>query len=398
MGALTPDTVFADTTPSPDDGASGAVPAPAVTLAEPTAQAMADAAADATPANLASTARTASAALAGMVALVELLERDGHVRQSVAVPQWPLSLGRALDNTVVLPDPHVAARHLRIEPAAIPGSGLLLTVGDTVNGLWLGSRRLGAGECVTVPEGGAAVQLTLGRTHVRVRLPGQALAPEQPLAEGFAFNQRLAPLLVAAAVLVAALGFNTYLDSDPDNLARALGGMALASIVGAAVWCGLWALLSKTFTRQSQFGWHLKVFMLASMAWMVADVAPRLLAFMFSRPMVSSFAFVGTLGVGAAALYFHLLAVEPARPRLLRWVVFTGWVVGVLVMLMVNLQRSDRLGEELYMSHLFPPALRLARPVNADQFMEGLAPLQGVLDKKAKQAPTGDSNGGRDEE
>lgn len=334
----------------------------------------------------------------GRVALVELLERDGHVRQSVAVRQWPLSVGRALDNTVVLPDPHVAARHLRIEPMAPAGHGLLLTVGDTVNGLTLGSRRLGTGERVVLPEDGTALELGLGRSRVRVRLPGQVLSPEQPLAGAFMFSQRLAPLLVAAVVLAAALGFNTYLDSDPDTLGRALAGMALASIVGGAVWCGLWALLSKTFTRQSQFAWHLKVFMLASIAWMVADVVPRLLAFMFSKPVFSSFAFFGTLGVGAAALYFHLLAVEPARPKLLRWVVFAGWVAGVSVMVMLNLQRNDRPGEALYMSHLFPPALRLAKPVDTDQFMDGLAPLQGVLDKKAKQAPTGDSNGGSDEE
>ena len=34
--------------------------------------------------------------------------------------------------------------------------------------------------------------------------------------------------------------------------------------MGAAVWCTAWALLSKMFTRQAHFSWHLRVFLYAS--------------------------------------------------------------------------------------------------------------------------------------
>ena len=102
------------------------------------------------------------------------------------------------------------------------------------------------------------------------------------------------------------------------------------------------------------------------------------------------------LAVGAVAFYFHLLAVEPARPRLLRGVALVGWTVGVAVMLWFNIQRTDRLGEELYMNHLFVPALRLAKPVASDEFVERLQSLQPVLDKKAQES--NESNGADDEE
>ncbi len=45
------------------------------------------------------------------LALVEVLDRDGHVRQAVPVSQWPVTIGRAIDCDEVLDDPHVAARH-----------------------------------------------------------------------------------------------------------------------------------------------------------------------------------------------------------------------------------------------------------------------------------------------
>ena len=333
----------------------------------------------------------------GALALVEVLERDGSVRQSHAVHAWPLRIGRALDNDVVLSDPHIAPTHLSVEPN--DDGALALTVGDTLNGVLLGARRWRSGERAVLAADAPATELTVGRTRLRLRLASQPLAAELPVAATLIDSTRLGQIALAALLLLAGLLFQTYLDTDPDTLGRAVAGMLLASVAGAAVWCGLWSLLSKMFTHQTRFGWHLRVFLWASVAWMVADAAPRLLAFALSWPAPSSFAFVGTLGVAAVAFYFHLLAVEPARPRLLRGVALVGWAVGVAVMLWFNIQRGDRLGEELYMNHLFPPALRLAKPVASDTFVERLQSLQPVLDKKAKEAPTGgDSNGAGNEE
>ena len=45
----------------------------------------------------------------------------------------------------------------------------------------------------------------------------------------------------------------------------------------------------------------------------------------------------------------------------MRGVAATGFVVGVALTLWFNVQRTGRPGEELYMNHLFPPQLRLAK-------------------------------------
>ncbi|HWH84011.1 MAG TPA: FHA domain-containing protein, partial [Burkholderiaceae bacterium] len=83
---------------------------------------------------------------------------------------------------------------------------------------------------------------------------------------------------------------------------------------------------------------------------------------------------------------------EPARHRLLKWVALTCAVVGVLLSLWFNVQRSDQFGDELYMSHLFPPALRLAKPVPTATFVDSLAALKGTLDRKAKEPARGDES------
>jgi hypothetical protein len=325
----------------------------------------------------------------GPLGVLEVLDRDGQARQTFVVDAWPLRIGRALDNDVVLADPHIAPHHLSISATE---AGPMLTVGETRNGVQFGRQRLRSGAGLALATDGEPIELGVGRSALRLRLPGHRLAPELALAPAGSLARRVAPLAIAALLLIAGALFNTYLDTDPEGFPRAGG------IVGAAVWCTVWALLSKTFTRQAHFGWHLRVFLVASIALLAVTTLPTLLAFALSWPWLTDFDFVGSIAVIAAALYFHLLAVEPARHRLLKWVAVTCAVVGVLLSLWFNVQRSDQFGDELYMSHLFPPALRLARPISTDAFIDGLAPLQATLDKKAKEPDRGDAAAPADDE
>lgn len=329
------------------------------------------------------------------LAILEVLDRDGQVRQTHAVDHWPLSVGRAFDNDVVLPDPHVAPHHLVVDAGE---SGLALTVGQTLNGVEVAGKRLRGGQSQAIDAAGPAREWIAGRTHLRLRLPQQPLAAELPLAAAATRSRRFGPVLTALLVLLAALSFNTWLETDPDNLGRGLGSMLVATATGMAVWVGLWALLSKTFTRQTWLGWHLKVFLFASIGWMVCDIVPELLGFALSWPWISDFGFVASYAVGAAALYAHLLAVEPARTRLMAAIAASAFAVGVGLSLWFNYQRSDRFGAELYMSHLFPPALRIARPVETERFVDGLTRLKPVLDKRAKEPPRGEGAGDIDVE
>ena len=88
------------------------------------------------------------AGVTGLPARIEVLERDGRVRQSQPVPAWPLAIGRAIDNDLVLDDPHVAPYHAVIE--AGPGGAPRLRVLPGENGMRCG-RRLLAGGAEPVP-------------------------------------------------------------------------------------------------------------------------------------------------------------------------------------------------------------------------------------------------------
>jgi len=334
------------------------------------------------------------------LAVLDVLDRDGQPRQTFTVREWPLRVGRSLANDVVLADPHVAAQHFSIAPTDptapdLPDAHhLTLQVRGTRNGLQLGAKHLRAEESAALRSDGDALELTAGRTRLRLRLPAHMLAAELPLAATLPLRRRVATIVIAAALLLLGLLLRTWLDTDPDGFGRAAGSMVLGVVVAGGVWCGAWALLSKTFAHQARFGWHLRVFLLGSIVGLVVSALPPLLAFMLSWPWLSDFAFVGTVGVASVALYFHLLAVEPARQRLMKAVAALCAVIGVALTLWFNVQRSDQFGGELYMNHLYPPALRLARPVPVDAFVGGLGALKATLDKKAKDTSHSDDAGG----
>ena len=147
---------------------------------------------------------------------------------------------------------------------------------------------------------------------------------------------RWLPTLGLALASLAFVLLNTYIDNDPDGLGREIGKAVLGALLVAALWCGFWALLSKIFARQSSFGWHVRVFVIASLAFVVLGALPPLLAFAFSWPWITDFAFVVVIAAVATTIYFHLLAVEPGRERLMRAVAVTGFAVGVALQVWFN--------------------------------------------------------------
>ena len=78
----------------------------------------------------------------GALAVIDIQERDGHYRQRHEVQRWPVSIGRGLDNDIVLDDPHVAARHLDLREE---DGQVRFTVGETRNGVRIDGEAHAAG-------------------------------------------------------------------------------------------------------------------------------------------------------------------------------------------------------------------------------------------------------------
>lgn len=320
--------------------------------------------------------------------VLELLDRDGSVRQYVDIRRWPLRIGRDLQSDLVLDDAHVAPEHALISLLhAEQGDGpdrIELTVGPTVNGVQAQGRQLNTGDALLLNSGD---EWQLGRTRLRLRLAGAAMAPEQPLEAVVSTPWWLLLATLAAALLWVA--GESYLGSEPDGFWSSYIKEGFTALVGLAVWAALWALVTKLFQHRLEFWRHV---WLATAAGLTVSVLSFVLAlFAYS----SSFEWLGRLGavlsslVLSALIYGHLLVVQPRRRKVLRW--FTGGMC--LLMLLssagLNWYRFERLSGELYLSQLFPPALRLAPAASVDQFLDEAKTLQPSLERKAREAVSG---------
>ena len=88
----------------------------------------------------------------------------------------------------------------------------------------------------------------------------------------------------------------------------------------------------------------------------------------------------------AAAIYAHLRAVLPQRRKAFPWAVGVAAIAGLAVAAAFRYNRTGRLTEELYLSTLPPPALRLAPAVPPETFLQDVVTMKARLDRKAQES------------
>jgi hypothetical protein len=314
------------------------------------------------------------------LALIELFERDGRAGRTLDVQAWPLSLGRALDNDLVLDDPHVAPHHARI--VAGDDGTLRLEVLDTRNGVGLDNRHLGAGGVAVLPAAGAA--LYIGGIRLRLRLPGEVLAPEKAL-PGSVRGQLVQPL-AAGAALLALQGARQWLSLDPGADSSVwlplLAGLPLA----LAAWCGLWALMSKLFQHRFDFGGHLRLalprlLLIATVEALLPQIAAAL-----ALPLLWYAEMPVQAVLGVLLLRAHLLHVLPAHRRTVTASLAVLALAAAAVSLTFIRRSSDSWTGAPYMSTLPMPALRLGGSVPPQELVQAMAPLADRLAQRVKRA------------
>jgi hypothetical protein len=315
------------------------------------------------------------------IALIEVLDHDGRVLHAVPVAQWPVTVGRALDCDVVVQDPYVAARHATIDLAPDGAPGLLLTVGQSVNGVRLGRTRLGSGGSAPLRAG---QEFQAGRSALRVRLAGDPLAAERPLPQG-AERGRLMLTAGGAAVVLLWMAATLWLQNPPGSGWDKYLPVLLLAMTGMAGWSSLWGLGSKLFQRRFQMLPHLQVLVIFLLAVLSLDALLALASFAFSLPWLSHIRVWARLALIAALLATHVSLLLPGHQRAVGVVCATLWLLVVGVEGALSWRHQHRLFDELYAATLAPPALRLVRTEPVGALLDDLRPLRAKLELQAKE-------------
>ena len=318
---------------------------------------------------------------------IETLARNGDVLHRHQVQALPIRLGRGYDNDFIVDDAHCAARHAIVE--ADPDGRLVLRDLGSRNGVIHQGKRT-----ARLVMGGDTV-VRLGHTMLRVRATDFPV-PDEQLDRTMHGWEGGMPGLVGMFLVGLFSVLTAWLnDTLSFQLIRYL--QALAYGVGAGlVWGGAWAFANRLFGRHARLGRHLFIFGCGLAAVTVFKLASSVAAYALSFEAITRYGSHVVILLVAGMLYFHLSTVKPNNTRTFA---VTGLIMALLgsgLTLISNEQRSGRLGDELYMSVLLPPSIRVAGDHKVDEFMGQVGAMKAGLD--AERARKVKDGGGDDED
>jgi pSer/pThr/pTyr-binding forkhead associated (FHA) protein len=302
---------------------------------------------------------------------IEMLARNGDVLHRHQVDTLPIRLGRGYDNDFILDDAFAAPNHALIE-AGDDGALVLRDLGTRNGVIHHGKRKQ------TLPMTGDTV-VRLGHTSLRVRGADFQVKPELIDRTMHGWEGAIPGLVGMLLIGMFAL-FTMWLnDTQSFQLSRYL--QALAYGVGAGlVWGGAWAFANRLFGRHARLGRHLFIFGCGLTAVTIFKILSSTAAYAFSLEGLVKYGSHVAIMIAAGMVFFHLGTVKPHQTRRFATACMILALLGSGLNLISNQQRSGRMADDLFMSVLMPPSLRVSPDHSVDEFMTGVTDMKKTLD------------------
>jgi FHA domain-containing protein len=310
---------------------------------------------------------------------IEILGRNRDVAARLRFAGPEVSIGRGYDNDVVLDDPYVAPRHVRVFRAQ-EGQLVAEDLGS-VNGLYLDRDRCRQERIVIDPER----PVRLGHTLVRVRgrdyaVKAERAADPQNHVTGVALTVALATAVLGITLLTLWLS-----ETGEPRASRYLTPVLVRALMLAG-WVGVWAILARVFSGGAHFRRNLVIALSALLALSLYGELVRFTSFALTWSVTTTYAYVGTTFILALICFLHLREIGPTRLKL------KGGIVAALLAVAIGLQtvwQSEAFrdfGQQSFVTSLMPPALRLA-PIRAEKdFFADVANLKTKVDRDRQDA------------
>ena len=246
---------------------------------------------------------------------IEILDGKGGVSERIAVDAFPVTLGRAYGNHVIVNDPFVCPLHLKI--AQDEQGRLLASDLDSVNGFYPASGNARVAQL----ELHSGSQFRIGHTALRYVGVDHPLAPTlvdgavkiSPLASPYA-------AVISGVVLVLLLCLDGYLSSVERVTVAKIIGEPWVTVSMLASWAGMWALASRIIVSRFNFAQHVTIACIALLTISGLGVVAEWSEFFLPRiPMLWIAGLFGYGLVLAGLVYGHLGAASPLRRRSRLW-------------------------------------------------------------------------------
>ncbi len=309
---------------------------------------------------------------------IEIVSRHGHLLQRHRFERDEVRVGRGYDNDLILDDPFVAPRHVRIARDA--HNALVAEEVESANGLYQGD---GKQRVARLALDGRTL-IRIGRTYLRVRDAAHAVAPER-LVKARIWTW---PLVVGLAIAMVGVQLaSTWLHQTTEPRIADYASPALAVCLAVAAWIAVWTILSRIFSGSARFRRHLVIALSGFLVVLVFYELAEIGAFALSRRGLTVYRYVGLWLVVGLFTFLHLRAISGSHSRFKAGAVTTITIAAIGMQTLASLQERAATDLQSYVRRLKPPELRLVGRQSETRFFGAAEDLKKTLDRSRTEQP-----------
>ncbi|MDP2806138.1 MAG: FHA domain-containing protein [Gallionellaceae bacterium] len=305
---------------------------------------------------------------------VEELGRNDAVVLRHSIDKLPITIGRGYDADVMIDDPHVAARHLKISQST--DGGLSATDLASLNGTY----QIGNAKPITQIDLHGNEILRMGKTQLRIRLPGVAVAEELPIPK-LTWDRHHWVFIGAVVMLIGYIALDSFLKAITTD-ATDIFFMPTVVFSIVLVWVLIWSLVCRTLNGYANFMAHGIVAFLGVPIFLFGTTITEYLNFAFD---MAEYGWVSWLCLVAlfSVIPFLNLRLTARLSRRMAATIAMFFVVTVAGGLEAYhyVRDANKPGLQSFDTTIKPSVFLVVKGLTLDQFVENATHLKAKADK-----------------
>lgn len=321
------------------------------------------------------------------VVVIEVGDQQGKLIERFRATTFPVRIGRAYDNDLIVSDPYVCPHHCEV----VLGEAGEVIVNDlsSVNGTFAMRDGTRSGQIAIEADS----QLRIGHTLLHFKLPDQTVEATRVDAAPRSVREWPPRLLLAnIAVLLLGVFMMTlwdYLDSYTEfKYGHYFFGQQIPAVIAVAGWAAIWSIVSRITTHHFSFLRHATILVSIILIMALSDYLLDFLKFGFAVNWPFEIVSIATIAVGIALLlYWHLrLCSDQKRSRLMIAASVISLIFVGLVQVNDYLDSQEFRSGPVYPTSLKPPGFQMVKSKPVDDFLSNSEQLRTKIDREiAKQ-------------
>jgi len=305
---------------------------------------------------------------------VEILSRHRDVAARLRFTGAQVRIGRGYDNDVVIDDPYVATRHMRVsrdETGRLVAEDL-----GSANGMFLDRDKSRHQRIVIDGER----PIRIGHTWLRIRDASHAVEGERTAAPAARIMSIGLTVALGAVILAIEALSAWFIEVGEPRISHYLLPLlyVAAAIVG---WVTVWTLLVRVLSGRARFERNLLIVLTGVIVFLLYNALAQYAAFALTWRTLASYDYVAMWGILAAVCFFHLREIGASRLKLKGAVMVALLALAISVQTLMQTEAFQDLGRQSTLRRLMPPTLRLVPVRDESTFFAAIEQLKASLDR-----------------